>query len=180
MSCNVIAQNQPVDVEDSVQSQPVNQAQSSRPIEQIIITTERSFHTLRLHIDNAEDSLYATFNDLNIDDDFDVDCGETDYTHTHIQDHVCVPAFFNRLIFESTQDSLGFWGARLRYLQAGTIAPGLSEKFDELDVIMLDLANEHDSLAEALIELWTLRQEFIRRKEECMQTPAVLFLFRRC
>ncbi|HJO12254.1 MAG TPA: hypothetical protein QGI39_09480, partial [Gammaproteobacteria bacterium] len=41
-------------------------------IEEIVVRAQRSFFLLRAQIDTAEDTFYSNYNDLNVNDEFDV------------------------------------------------------------------------------------------------------------
>lgn len=177
ISWSAVAQDQAENDQGAAQIQPQFQTQASRPIEEIEVTSQRSFFLLRLDLENAQEAVFSTFNDLNVDDDFDIDCRQTDYTHTRIQDFVCYPAFFDNAIAKNAQDS--FLGLDV-HLNPMEIRNNERGNFEKLVAIMTAIAEENDSLKDMLLELGALEQEIQRRHEECMQQPAVLFLFRRC
>lgn len=77
----------------SAQAQP---QVPQRPIEQITIRAEQTVMALRYQLRRAEDAMYASFNELNNDDDFDITCRSVKRAGTHIAQRECEPRFFTR------------------------------------------------------------------------------------
>lgn len=119
------------------ENEPENEAVIT--LEQIIVTGQRSLFLLRAQIESARESLYSSYNDFNVDDEFDVNCQRVTWTGTHIPEQQCWPAFFERLVAENSQDSLigiGF------LIPAGELANLYAERFDELRVNLEKVARE--------------------------------------
>ena len=157
------------------ENEPENEALIT--LEQIIVTGQRSLFLLRAQIESARESLYSSYNDFNVDDEFDVNCQRVTWTGTHIPEQQCWPAFFERLVAENSQDSLigiGF------LIPAGELGNLYAERFDELRVNLEKVARETPPVADAMMELGKLEQALALKREECMRKPAFLLIFRRC
>ncbi|MFP6839000.1 MAG: hypothetical protein VB962_05380 [Pseudohongiellaceae bacterium] len=157
------------------ENEPENEAVIT--LEQIIVTGQRSLFLLRAQIESARESLYSSYNDFNVDDEFDVNCQRVTWTGTHIPEQQCWPAFFERLVAENSQDSLigiGF------LIPAGELGNLYAERFDELRVNLEKVARETPPVADAMMELGKLEQALALKREECMRKPAFLLIFRRC
>ena len=157
------------------ENEPENEAVIT--LEQIIVTGQRSLFLLRAQIESARESLYSSYNDFNVDDEFDVNCQRVTWTGTHIPEQQCWPAFFERLVAENSQDSLigiGF------LIPAGELGNLYAERFDELRVNLEKVARENSPVADAMMELGKLEQALALKREECMRKPAFLLIFRRC
>lgn len=157
------------------ENEPENEAVIT--LEQIIVTGQRSLFLLRAQIESARESLYSSYNDFNVDDEFDVNCQRVTWTGTHIPGQQCWPAFFERLVAENSQDSLigiGF------LIPAGELANLYAERFDELRVNLEKVARETPPVADAMMDLGKLEQALALKREECMRKPAFLLIFRRC
>lgn len=157
------------------ENEPENEAVIT--LEQIIVTGQRSLFLLRAQIESARESLYSSYNDFNVDDEFDVNCQRVTWTGTHIPEQQCWPAFFERLVAENSQDSLigiGF------LIPAGELGNLYAERFDELRVNLEKVARETPPVANAMMELGKLEQALALKREECMRKPAFLLIFRRC
>ncbi|PCI74974.1 MAG: hypothetical protein COB20_13925 [SAR86 cluster bacterium] len=157
-------------------------AQNTRPIEEITVTSDLSFSSLRFQIREARDKVYLMFNELNTDDDFDVDCRKTDYTGSYIQGHDCYPVFFDKAVAQNTQDAFGFSGppAMDFFKSQRVIMMQERSNFARLRVKVLNIAIENNAFADTLLDLHDVEREYEYRKEQCMKKPAFLFLFKRC
>lgn len=146
-------------------------------LEQIIVTGQRSFFLLRTQIESARESMYSSYNDFNVDDEFDVNCQRVVWTGTHLPEQQCWPEFFVRLVAENSQDSfigIGF------LVPAGELATVYADRFDALRVNLEKVARENSPVADAMMELGKLEQALALKREECMQKPAFLLIFRLC
>lgn len=157
----------------------------NRPIEEIVVISSSTFPSLRFQIREMKDAIFAAFNELNDDDDFDVNCASVGHTRSRIKKHVCRPVFFDKAISENAQAALGNWiptaPAPTDFLQSqAQIKSQQQRNFEKLQKLLLELAEEDEAFAASLIELGERELEFAYRKEVCMEKPAVLFLFRKC
>lgn len=149
----------------------------SVPIEQIIVTGQRSFFLLRAQIEDAKEALYADYNDLNIDDRFDVNCKQQAWTGTHITEQQCWPVFFEQAVADNAQD----------FLRGNAVPETVSRlqgqyarEFTALRENILKVARENPSVEQSLLELGKLEAAYKKKREECMQKPAFLIIFRLC
>ncbi len=67
-----------------------------RPIEEITVRAEQTVMALRFQLRAAEDAMYARFNELNNNDEFDIDCRSVRHAGSHIPRRECEPKFFTR------------------------------------------------------------------------------------
>ena len=91
---------------DTGSSASKEQDAETRPIEEITVLGERTFFTLRLEIGAAEEEVYGLFNELNINDDFDVTCTWEVYTGSHFKRRSCMAAYLREAQAENTQNYL--------------------------------------------------------------------------
>ena len=61
---------------------------------EIIVTPFVTRRDLRGMIDKVEDDFIDKFNELNLDDDYDIQCGKITPTASHIRKRVCEPNFY--------------------------------------------------------------------------------------
>ena len=76
-------------------------------LEEIIVTAPRSLRSMRVEIDEVQDRAFALFNELNVDNDYDIVCRRETPTGSYIPVRVCRPRYVDRLEAEATQDFLG-------------------------------------------------------------------------
>lgn len=159
--------------------------QSTRPIEEIVVISERTFHSLRIQIREKREDIFRAFNELNENEDFDVDCRLSDNTRVLVRRQVCVPVFFDKAIAENTQNSIGDVlpggpPATETSMSSRQIIRQEEDNFGTLNALMNEMAEKNAGFSESLDELSRMEREFDLRKERCMEKPAVLFLFRKC
>ncbi|MEZ5489526.1 MAG: hypothetical protein R3F50_04300 [Gammaproteobacteria bacterium] len=146
-------------------------------IEQIAVTGQRSMFPLRSQIDDAKRALYSSYNDLNLDDEFDINCRVSDWTGTRIRELTCWPVFFENAVANSAQVFLRKNGLRDPVGQMRTQYGG---KFDEMRNNIIKVARDNPEVEDALIELGTLEAAYEKKQAECRQNSSVLFIFRKC
>jgi len=165
------------ETEAEAENQLENQAQQSVTIEEIVVSAERSFFRLRNQIRIAEVRMYSVYNDFNEVDEFDVDCRKSDWTDSYIQQQICWPAFFEKLVADNAQDyQLGLD----ILIPIGQLENQFKNKFDELRANITRVAAENPAAREALMEYGKLEEALRVKKEECLKQPAFLFVFRYC
>ncbi len=173
-----------IDLVNAQDDEDPSEAPTRQELEQIIVTSDRTFSALRFMLQDAKEDLYATFNDLIDDEDFFVDCRKTNYTRTRIQKDVCVPRFFDEAITENARNSIDFMNfgppAVEILLSEASIAREQNRRFEELRSTIETLALEDESFGEALLEFARIQREYDYRKATCEAKPAVLFVFRKC
>ena len=79
---------------------------SQRPIEEILVTGERTFISLRNEIRREEENLYRIFNELNSHDRFDITCKEERRVFSNIPARNCLPKFFTDLRMDTNRFAL--------------------------------------------------------------------------
>ena len=162
------------------QQQPTTDEIAGEPvitIEQITVTGQQTFFSLRAQIEGAKEALYSTYNDLNLDDELDVNCRQSDWTGTHIKEQVCWPVFFENAVSENSQDYLRGIAVLEPVAQLQSQYQG---KFDELRANITKVANENPEVEDALMELGALEAAYEKKREECMQQNPLLLIFRVC
>ena len=147
------------------------------PIEEIIVTSQQSFRSLRLQIEVAEEQLYSIYNDLNEIEEFDIECRQSDWAGTHIRQHMCWPQFFTQMTAQNAQD----WRFGLNILiPVDQLKTKYEDKFDAARANIRRVAEEHPEAHAALLEVGKLQAAARRKREECMAQPAFLGVFRLC
>ena len=75
-------------------------------LEEIVVTAPRTLRSMRAEIDRVQDRALALFNELNVDNDYDIVCRRETPTGSHIPRQVCRPRYMIRLEADATQDFL--------------------------------------------------------------------------
>ena len=75
-------------------------------LEEIIVTAPRTLRSMRAEIDEVQNRAFALFNELNVDNDYDIVCRRETPTGSYIPVRVCRPRYADRLEAEATQDFL--------------------------------------------------------------------------
>jgi hypothetical protein len=156
-------------------SESVDQAAVS--IEQITVTAQRTFFTLRSQIEDAKEALYSSYNDLNIDDELDVNCRSSDWTGTHIREQVCWPVFFEIAVSENSQDYMRGIAVLEPVAQLEAQYKG---RFEELRANIIKVASENPEVEDALMKLGYLEATYERKRQECMEQTPFLLIFGIC
>ncbi len=148
------------------------------PIEEIVVTSRRTFYRLNVQLRDAQQRLFNDYNELNELDKFDVDCRRSNWTGSHINNSLeCWPDFFEKVVSQNAQDDRMGIGILIPVKQ---LANQHSGEFDELRGNVLRIANENQVVLEALLEVGKLEAAIKRKRDECMAKPALLFVFRIC
>lgn len=175
------AQSNDLEVEPAENEDKTAAATSSEPvvtIEQIIVTAQRPIGALRLELETLRASFFSDYNELNTNDEFDVVCEKTNFTHTRIQQELCLPQFFKDLMAEETR--MAFINGNFSGIQnMSQMATLYSNKFEELSANILAVANENPGLAQSLLDVGRIEAAIRSKQEECMEGPGFLF-FRLC
>lgn len=168
IACHSVAQDSEEEAESATQV--------AQPIEEITVIGQRSFLTLYNQLETTKIELYALYNDLNAEDDYDVECKKTNWTHTRIQRLECWPKFITEAMAQNAQDT--FRGIASSYnAPVNQIEAQYSAEFDDLRANILRVAQENPEVAAWLMELGTIEQAILRKREECEKDPAFRFLF---
>jgi len=146
-------------------------------LEQITVVGQRTFFSLRAQIEDAKEALYSSYNDLNLDDELDVNCRNSDWTGTHIQEQVCWPVFFENAVSENSQDYL----RGIAVLEpVAHLQSQYQQRFEELRANIVKVATENPQVEGALVDLGTLEAAYEKKREECMEQTPFLLIFRIC
>ena len=122
----------------------------TRPIEEITVLGERSFFTLRLEIEAAEEEVYGLFNELNTNDDFDFKCTREAYTGSHIKRRRCMAAYLREAQAENTQNYLKGIDTRLSLSE---VEGEVHQQTLAMEAEMTQLALDNPEFSQALRKL---------------------------
>jgi hypothetical protein len=130
-----------------------------------IETTASSPRALRAEIRTLERDMFALFNQLNSNDEFDVTCEYHTPTGSKVPAWRCEPAFmriaesaeFMQMKDNAQTASGGLRGLGYLPRRGDDIAFMQREKAEQMQTEMRALANEHPELASAIIALHNLR-----------------------
>jgi len=89
----------------AISGQP-DQAGPSEAIEEIVVYGEKSLIQLRLEVHKAEDKVFAMFNSLNSDDEYDIHCYLEAPIGSHIKRRVCRANFVSKATSEEARQLL--------------------------------------------------------------------------
>ncbi|MCG8413668.1 MAG: hypothetical protein MI746_05550 [Pseudomonadales bacterium] len=138
-----------------------SQTEAEKPYE-IVVTPTLSRAGLRNLISNVEEDFYEKFNELNIDDSFDIVCYKFNPTMSHITQRVCEPTFMLKYRGENASEATFLLGS-------GNISAALSG--------LASLKTERQLFAENrrnYDKLQELMEEFYRTDTEFRQIGEVL------
>jgi hypothetical protein len=133
-------------------------------LEEIIISGDRdSLSGARKAMVEAEERLYARFNELNKDDAFDIVCSEYAPTGTLLRRRVCEPRGLERWTSAEAQSIL--------FSTEGTVTPNASASMKPVFVAeskkrMLDLIRKDPQLLRALLERARLEKHYEEIRKE--------------
>lgn len=133
-------------------------------LEEIIVYGNKSLHTLREETIAAEEAVFARYNEINSNDDFDIHCYEEARTGTRIKTRICVPNYVKRITRDPRQSTF--------IKAAGVVGPyipdwaGANKSFRELMAEMEALALENPELLDALVD-YAIAKETLRKAKEC-------------
>jgi len=146
---------------------PQSQAPASDELEEIIVYGGAPLTQLRVQVYKAEDNYFATFNELNSTDEFDIHCRREAPTGTRIAQRVCRAKFVTDLQARATREGVPF----------GEFAHLLREKEELLNAEMRALVFEHPELLDALSEFDAAHEAFESERER--RCAGQLFFCRR-
>jgi hypothetical protein len=101
-------------------------------IEEITVTGQRSMFDLRMQVEDAEDAMFALFNEVNTDDQYDVICTVETRVFSHMKQRVCLPVYARDAEMDEAQNMLrGTQGVPLQAMLSYS-TPRFNAKFQEL------------------------------------------------
>jgi hypothetical protein len=130
------------------------EAPAAEPIEEITVTGQR----LRMKVSEAEDAMYALFNDLNTDDRYDIVCTMEVRVFSHIRQKRCVPQYARDALMEEAQSMVRGQPGMPSQAVMAYHSPRLEAKFQEM-------VGESQELFEAVARHYELNEAWrLRRK----------------
>ena len=132
---------------------------SRRPIEEILVTGERTVISLRNEIRREERNLYRIFNDLNSHDRFDIRCKGESRLGSAIITVNCYPRFFTDL--RRTENSAGLSQLRQDGVDSALFALGLSQLKTDREIREL-AAGDYQTLSEEMLRIASENPEYLR------------------
>ena len=135
--------------------------ESSGPIDEIVVQSEKPLIVLRREMRAAEVEMFALYNSLNSDDEYDVHCAWERVPGGVFRRHVCTPNYVTYL----TSDA----GRRWLTGRPGVSAPALiQQKNNELREEMEKLMRERPEFLQALLKLADAKEVFeSERQRRC-------------
>jgi len=128
---------------------------------QIIVTPNITKRSIRKLILQVEDDFVARFNELNLDDDYDIDCYKFTPTMSHIRRRICEPAFLIEARAENASE------AAFDYSKARNLSDLYAIEVLTPTMLRRKMTREHDALQSKL-------EELVRTDEELMKIGTVL------
>lgn len=148
------------------QSAESSQDSANRMPQEIIVTPYSNMNrrSIRSLISKTEEEFINRFNELNLDDDFDIDCYKYSASSTFIKQEICEPNFFREArrtdgslaAFNMAQATTIFQLEAVQVQSDRSLRSGLSKEYVVLQRKVAALANSDDalkSLVTKLIEL---------------------------
>ena len=164
--------------ENSIDSAAVETAASVITLEEIVVTAQRPIGSLRLELEDLQTSFFADYNDPNPNDEFDVTCRKSDFTHTRIQQTLCLPQFFYDAMAEQTREGFIYQNFSTN-LDMAQLARALGKEFEALSANILAVASANPELAASLLQVGKVEAAIRRKQEDCTEGPGFLF-FKLC
>ena len=171
LTLSLTSSAQEVESDDSTQN-------AASEIEQIIVVGERSPFRLRAQIKEAEKRLFSTYNEVNENEDYDVDCDKYTPTMSHISEQRCWPVFFHNVVAEEAQRAMLLNDFNI--IPPNQLATLYAGEFEKLRANIVAVANEHPEVATALMEYGGLQQALKETMEICRQGKRVLLILYKC
>ncbi len=131
-------------------------------IDEVTVMGSRSLRSLRREMIETEDNIYAIFNSLNHDDDYDIICRKETRIGSQILYRVCKARLYREKVAEAAEDYVdgnAHYGVKLNEQKHYEI---LREK-------MRVLAAENPQLVEALRERLALQKQYELEREQRFQ-----------
>lgn len=149
-----------------VQSQETSSPQTSGKLPyEVIVTPDVTRRDLRRLMIEVENDLFQRFNELNLDDDYDIICERRRPTMSHIKRRTCEPKFLIRVRSENASEFAQALNSRYQgwLFSPSTLKREVSGNFEILQEKMEALTTqdyEFRSMAESLLELRSRYENF--------------------
>ena len=131
---------------------------SQRPIEEILVTGERTVISLRNEIRREERNLYRIFNDLNSHDRFDIKCKGESRLGSAIITVNCYPRFFTDL--RRTENSAGLSQLRQDGVDSALFALGVSQLKTDREIREL-ASGDYQTLSEEMLRIASENPDYL-------------------
>lgn len=128
-------------------------------LEEIIVTAPRTLRSMRTDIDEVQNRAFALFNELNVDNDYDIVCRRETPTGSHIPVRICRPRYIDRLEADASQEF---------FTDGVYVNPAADIMYHE-NILKQKLAlmiEEHPEFHEALEEFYRLRTAYEDERRE--------------
>ena len=133
---------------------PSSSASNEKPY-QIVITPTITRTGLRNRIAQVEEDFYKKFNELNIDDNYDIVCYKYTPTMSHISRRACEPVF----MVQARGDMTSFSALLLGSPSSGAAALGLATYQNDAQLVR-DKQKSYETLQELMEEFTRTNAEF--------------------
>lgn len=133
--------------------------------EEVVITGQQQLIQLQNQIYDAEDKMYALFNEINDDDKYDINCHWQVRVNSKIKIRECRPGFFDDSsegVAESFHDQLSGFGPTTN---AQPLAASVNFHYPILKEKLKAALEEHPEFLDAILEHHYLREELEIRKD---------------
>ena len=131
--------------------------------EEVLVTGQRLFRDMERRIREAEDHMYALYNDLNDDDRYDFHCSWDQPTGTRIRVRNCRPQF---LIQATSEQATNFLQTQQGFMGNGAlpVMSVLEHHTPILEEKLKGFIRENDELLDAVVRHHELREELKARR----------------
>ena len=137
-------------------------AETSEPIEEIVVYGDKPLHALRREVYRAEENFFDKFSSINEDDQYDVRCFYEIPSFTHIRRHVCRANF---VIEATSAESAPFFSEQVGAFSRPA-AFEIDRKKERLRELMEAMIAENPELLQALIKYTDRKQTLEAEKEK--------------
>ena len=158
--------NEKIEDENAGPNQEPQVTASQRPIEEILVTGQRTLISLRNEIRRETENLYSMFNDLNSHDRFDIECKGESRLGTAIITVNCYPRFISevRKAF-GPPPRFGDPGGLVTLKPMEEILELYTGSYQELNEEMLRVASENPEYLNLLMKLADLQANYQASRE---------------
>ena len=136
--------------------------QEVKPMDNIVVTGEKSRSEMRRDVFEAEENFYSLYNQLNDEEEYEVRCFYETPTGTRIKNHVCRAKFVSDAYSRRAARGRGDH-TRIANQSADSEFAAKSARFQEKLETLID---ENAELAEALVKYNMARARFMEEFDE--------------
>ncbi len=136
------------------------QTDTGERIDEVEVVGQR-LDELRFEIEANRITIYELFNELNVDDQFDMHCYRRKTTGSLIKERICVPRF----VEDALQNAANL---QARGMDAPLITGRVSAGNREMRDKMVELANANPELQSAILDLQDLVDEYAKVTDTCV------------